>query len=160
MFRISICLPIWLPSPYTTGYFQDNNDKSWSLASCLPHWGSNLIIQPLQIQLVLRLYQLVVQIIDYPYSHFYQLNWSIISRFKQTFFCLEKFRLLLQVFIHFTCNSHPLKWQCLLAWSFFLWKNIFAFLATITKILYPIHSKIRLNAALFSTAFWSRYLVD
>ena len=160
MFRISICLPIWLPSPYTTGYFQDNHDKSWSLASCLPHWGSNLIIQPLQIQLVLRLYQLVVQIIDYPYSHFYQLNWSIISRFKQTFFCLEKFRLLLQVFIHFTCNSHPLKWQCLLAWSFFLWMTIFAFLATITKILYPIHSKIRLNAALFSTAFWSRYLVD
>ena len=88
------------------------------------------------------------------------MNRSIISPFEQTLFCLEKFRLLLQVSILFVCNYHPLKWQCFIAWSFFLWMTIFAILETITRILYVINSKICcFNAALFSIAFSSRYQV-
>ena len=36
MFNISIWLPIWQPSPYTTGSSQDNHDISGLLASWLP----------------------------------------------------------------------------------------------------------------------------
>ena len=73
---------------------------------------------------------------NYVYSHFYQLNWSIIFPFKQTLFCLEYFQLLLQISIHFVCN-YPLKWQCLLAGCIFLWMTIFAFLAMVTRISLP-----------------------
>ena len=161
MFNISIWLPIWLPSPYTTGCSQDNHDISWLFASWLPCWGLNLIIQPYQIQLIIQLYQLVIKMFDCSYSYFYQLNQSIISPFKQTLFHLEKFQLLLQVSIHFVYSYHPSKWQCLLAGKSSLWMTIFAFLAMITGILYTTDSKIHcLNAALFSIAFCSRYHVD
>ena len=115
---------------------------------------------PRQIQLLIRLDELFIKMFGYLYSHFYQMNWSIISSFEQTLFCLEKFRLLLQVSILFVCNYHPLKWQYLIVGSFFLWMTIFAILETITRILYVINSKICcFNAALFSIAFCNRYQV-